>query len=83
MRIKTICHQVEFTVWRYERDVAIGLELVQPDTLMELYVFHLDELAACSPILQLKEDFVVEAELELRHTAQKASHVNAPENLRS
>ena len=83
MRIKSVSHQVKFTVWRYERNVAVGLELVQSDALMELYVFHLDELAACSPILQLKEDFVVEAELELRHTAQKASHVNAPENLRS
>ena len=83
MRIKTISHQVEFTIWRYERDVAVGLELVQSDALMELYVLHLDELAACCPILQLKQDLVVEAELELRHTAQKTSHVNAPKDLRS
>ena len=82
MRVETISHQVKFSVWRYERNVAVGLELIQPDALMELYVFHLDKLATCCPILQLKEDLVVEAELEFRHPAQITTHMNAPKNFR-
>ena len=61
--------------------MAVGLEFVQPDALMELYVFHLNELAACCPILQLKEDLIVQAKLELWHPAQITTHVNAPKNL--
>mgnify|MGYP000276308820 CR=1 FL=1 len=69
MCIETIGHQIEFTIRRYKRNVAFLLELVQTHTLMELDVLHLDQLASCSPILHLEEDLVIEAELELWHTA--------------
>ena len=82
VRVQSISHQIELTIRRDERDVALLLELIEAYALMELDVLHLDKFASCRAILHLEKHFVVQSELKLWHPAQKAAHVNAPKNLR-
>ena len=83
MRIQSVCHQIEFAIWRDERNHPFTLEFVQTHTLMELNILHFNEFTASGSILHFKEDLVIQSKLELWHTAQKASHVNATKDLRS
>ena len=82
VRVQTVGHQVELTVRRDKRDVALLFELVEAHALVELDVLHLDQFATGRAVLHLEEHLVVEAELQLRHAAQIAAHVNAPKDLR-
>ena len=82
MSVKTVSHQIELTIRRNERNVALLLELVQSNALVELDVLHLNKFASCSPILHLEEDFVIETKLELRHTAQITPHMDTPKDFR-
>lgn len=58
--IQSVCHQLELPVRRDKCDVPLALKLVQPDTLVELNVFHLDKLALGGPSGHVEERLVIE-----------------------
>ena len=59
--VKAVGHQVELTIRWDKRDVALLLEFVQADALVEFDVLHFDQFAAGRPALHIEEDFVVQA----------------------
>ena len=83
MSVQPVSHQVELAIRRDKRDVSLSLKLVKAHTLVELDVFHLNQLARSRPILHIKKNFVIQTEFQLWHTRQKAAHMNAPNDLTS
>jgi len=54
MRVEAIGHEIKLSIGRDKRDVALLFKLVQPDALMELDVFHLNQFASSCAVLHLE-----------------------------
>mmetsp|Transcript_1902 Transcript_1902/g.3615 ORF Transcript_1902/g.3615 Transcript_1902/m.3615 type:complete len:204 (-) Transcript_1902:329-940(-) len=83
MCVKTISHELEFSIRGNERNGAVVLKTSETNTLMELNVLKLDRLDASggSPS-GFKHELIIETELQFRHTRQERLHLNTANDLR-
>lgn len=59
MRVNSVRHQVELTIWRDEANAPLAFEFVQSHTLMELDILHLNEFTSRSTTLLFKKFLVI------------------------
>jgi len=87
LSVQSVRHQLELAVRRDKGNGAVVLETRQPNALVELDVLHLDGLPlghpspTRPPASSLKQQLIIETQLELWHPTEVRPHFERPQNL--
>lgn len=83
LRVQSVAHKLEFTIWGDEADCAVILKPRKTNALVKLDILHFHGLSSRRATRGLKHNLIVQPQAKLRHSTQVALHLNGAQDLRS